>query len=353
MNDIRAALDDLAGRPPIVLGRRGAVMSRIAVIQRRRKVAVQGVVAAFVLSFAAVGATRVVSMRPTGADSVVQVSESPRPEPAEPTESPEPPEQPKPKPNPVESPQPKPEPVDSAEPKPAPPPEPDPAPKPEPTKEPVAGLTVGLYPYTDATAGTAMQWKVKAYDGAGRLLRIELLFGDGGKLVYEPTEPCGEGVALAKLVAHTYGEAGTYGARLTVTTGGCGAETQTRSAESSVTVGAGEPASTNGSADPTVSAEQVAGEIATLNLLGSDADGWVQKFVISWGDGSESYVGPRPSDDCMNADGTTHPQASSWDPQATHAYETPGTYTVKVSVLSTSCTGTAGQTASVTISVTV
>lgn len=348
MNDIRAALDDLAGRPPLVLGRRGAVMNRIATVQRRRKVAAHAVMASFVVAFAAAGATRVVlHLRPTGADSIVEVSESPRPEP---TESPEPAVE---SPKPTESPKPKPvEPVEPTA-KPAPRPEPVTVPKPEPTKAPAAGLTVGLYPYAEAKAGREMQWKVKAYDGAGRLLRIELRFGDDSSVVYEPTEPCGDGVSLAKLVGHTYAQAGTYGARLTVTTGDCGAETQTRTAESSVTVKAVEQTYTNGPAQPTVSAEQVAGEVATLNLLGSDADGYVKKFSISWGDGTESSVGPRSFDGCQNAEGTTHPKPSSWDPQATHAYETPGTYTVTVTVVSASCAVTDFQSATVTISVTV
>ncbi len=338
---IKAALDDLVGRPPLVLGRRGAVMSRIAQIHRRRKVAAQATMSAFLVAFAAVGATRVINATPTGSNQIVEEptpSATPKPEQPKPTEKPKPKPTPKPEPKPTD----KPAPVT------------EPKPTTEPTKY-VAGLSVALYPYTDGVkAGSAMQWKVKAYDGAGRLLRIELQFGDGTKIVYEPTEPCGEGVALAKLVGHTYKEAGTYGARLQVTTGGCGAETQTRVAESSVTVKpVATPEPTNGPAQPSVSAEQIAGEVATLAMHGADPDGWVKKFYIDWGDGNESYVGPRSLDGCQNAEGTTHPKASTWDQQATHSYATPGTYTVKVTVMSTSCTYSAGQYATVTISVTV
>lgn len=349
-DDLRTALDDLVGRSPIVLGRRGAVMNRIATVQRRRKVAVQAALSAFLVAAAATGANRVIFATPAGSDQLVQepkpsVSEAPDPVPsAEPTRAPK-------KPREKHGPEPTKPPV--VEPDPTHAPEPPREPVAEPTKT-VAPLSVELYPYTTAKAGSEMDWKVKAYDGAGRLLRIELLFGDGQKLVYEPEEPCGYGVELKKLVSHVYAKAGTYAAHLSITTGGCGAETQTRTASSSVVV---KPAATqeptNSPADPTVSAEQVAGELATLALSGSDADGFVKKFYVDWGDGTESYVGPRSLDSCHNAEGTSHPAASTWNTQATHAYETPGTYTVTVTVMSVSCAVTGGQTAAVTLSVTV
>jgi hypothetical protein len=351
-HELRAALDDLAGRPPLVLGRRGAVMNRIATVQRRRTLAVKAAMSAFLVAGAAAGATHVIYATPAGDDRLLQepsptVSEAPDPvatsgAPGEPSYAPETRESHEPSPPGVAEPDPAHEPTH----------EPVPDPTHEPAGPPAASLSVALA-HESATAGTEMHWHVSAYDGAGRLRRIELVFGDGQKLVYEPDTACGDGVELDKYVAHVYADAGTYTGHLSVTTGDCGVETQTRTASSSLTVKpAPSPEATNGPASPTASAEQLAGDMVTLALYGTDADGYVRKFAISWGDGSETYAGPRGLDDCTTADGTSHPAASAWGPQATHAYETPGTYEVHVTVASTSCTGSAVQYGTVTVTVT-
>ena len=350
MNEnIRRALDDLVGQPPITLGRRGAVMRRIEKVHARRKMAMQATLSVVMVMGLAFGATRVINATPTGTDVLMQ-EEKPTAEPekkAVPVESPKAKAKPKPEvkkesPKPVAE-EPKAEPTYTK-------PKPEPTytkPKPDPTytKSPVGGLSVELWPYTDAYAGQSMDWKVKAYDPAGRLLRIELLYGDGTKSVYEPEMPCGEGTSVKKFFSHTYAKAATYTAKATVTTGGCGAETETKVVSNYVKVhaaGAG-----NGPSQPTVSAEQVAAAIATLNLHGADADGWVKKFYIEWGDGTETYAGPRPFDGCQDG------KPSSWDTTATHEYAGPGTYTVKVTVLSTNCDAGQGQTKTVSLTVTV
>ena len=345
-DDIRRALDDLVGRSPITLGRRGAVMRRIEKVQARRKMAMHATLSAFMVMGLAFGATRVINATPTGTDTLIQ-EEKPTPSPEKKTV-------------PVESPKPKPKPKVEAKPKPTEAPKVEPTytkpkpeptyykPKPEPTytKEPVGGLSVELWPYTDAYAGKSMDWKVKAYDPAGRLLRIDLLFGDGTKSVYAPEMPCGEGTAVKKFFSHVYAKAGTYTAKATVTTGGCGAATETKVVSNYVKVLA--EGTGNGPAQPTVSAtDQVQAAIATLNLHGADADGWVKKFYIDWGDGTESYAGPRPFDGCQDG------KPSSWDTTATHEYAGPGTYTVTVTVLSTNCDAGQGQTKAVTLTVTI
>jgi hypothetical protein len=351
MNDIRSALDGLVGTPPLILGRRGAVMHRIARVNARRKVASQAVLSVLLMTGLAFGAARVVHLTPTGSDTAYTdpkpTERGHTPPPTKPSEK----RDPKPVAEPTHDAHPSAEPTTANEPKPEPTKayEPDPRPTEKPTPD---SLTVALYQYGDAKAGAEMHWQVLAHDGAGRLMRVEILFGDGTKAVTEPNEPCGNGVTLKRLVGHTYAHGGTYEARLTVTTGGCDAETQTRAATATAKVAGGDT-QTNGPAKPTVSAEQVAGDIARLALNGADTDGWVKGFAIDWGDGKRTYVGPRSFDGCQNADGTTHPKPSSWDPQADHAYETAGTYTVKVSVVSTSCAATDGQEAAVTITVTV
>jgi len=346
-DDIRRALDGLVGVPPSTIGRRGAVMRRIERVRARRRVAVQATLSAFLVASVAFGATRVISATPTGSDFLIQQEPS-----APPTgRKTVPVETPKPKKKKVGPPKPKatPEPAPTKDPAPEYPKEPAPTypAKPEPTytKEPVGGLSVELWPYTDAYAGKPMDWKVKAYDPAGRLLRIEISFGDGTKSVYEPTSACGEGTAEKKFFGHAYAEAGYYTAKATVTTGGCGAETETTTVTSGVKVLA--EGTGNGPALPTVTAEQVEAELAKLALSGSDADGWVKKFWVDWGDGTESVVGPRPFDGCQDG------KPSSWSTTASHAYAEPGTYTVKVTVMSTDCDAGQGQTTTISLSITV
>ena len=318
-------------------------MRRIERIQARRRLAAQATLSVVAVAAVTLGASRVVALRPAGHGSLVEAPPTTKaPEPAKPS----PTAKPKPKPKPAAKPSPKPEPTIA--PKPVPTYAPKPEPKPEPTKaapEPAKGLSVELWPYTEAVAGASMDWKVKAYDETGRLLRIEVRFGDGTKSVVEPPTACGEGVYAKQFFPHTYAKAGKYAATAIVTTGGCGAVTETKTAYSSVQVAA--DSAGNGPAEPTVTAAEVAGDPVTVALHGADADGWVKKFWVSWGDGTESVAGPRPFDGCQDG------AASSWDTSATHTYAQSGTYTVTVTVMSTNCTAGDGQTKSVTLTVTV
>lgn len=322
-------------------------MRRIERVSARRRIATQATLSAFLVASVAFGATRVISTTPAGTDSLLE-------QPA-PTKAPKPVVVETPKKKPVAKPK---KTVAPETPKPTVAPKPtyapdepkatytkDPDPKPTYTKPVVTGdpLTVELWPYTDAVAGASMDWKVKAYDGAGRLLRVEVTFGDGKSAVYEPNEACGYGTSVKKLFSHTYAKAGTYTAKATVTTGGCGAATETKTVSNSVKVLA--QGSGNGPAQPTVTATQVTGGLA---LHGADADGFVKKFYIDWGDGSpESYVGPRSLDSCVDGEGST------WDQNAAHTYAEPGTYTVTLTVLSVNCDAGQGQTKSITLTITV
>lgn len=346
-DDLRRALDDLVGRPPITLGRRGAVMSRISQVNSRRRVAMQASLSAFVVVGALLGAAQVIDAAPASKGSIVE--ETPAQDPA-PVVSEKPTQAPVAEPKPTAAPVAKPKPEPTAEPtyvKPEPKPTYPKKAEPKPTytkSEPVAGgLAVELYPYDTAKAGAEMSWKVKAYDTSGKVTSITVHFGDGSSKTYAPGTGCGE--AVKQLAPHTYATAGTYTAKATVTTGGCGAATETKTVTASVKVlaaGAG-----NGPSAPTVTAQQVEAAIAKLALHGADADGWVKKFYVAWGDGTESYVGPKSWDGCQEG------KPSSWDQYATHEYAAPGTYTVTVTVLSTDCSGNDGQTGSVTLTVTV
>ncbi|HWL36014.1 MAG TPA: PKD domain-containing protein [Frankiaceae bacterium] len=328
-------------------------MRRIERVHTRRRVATQATLSAFLVASVAFGATQVISTTPAGSDSLI----------VEPTKSPKPVAVKTPKADPTTTPKPKPTAKKTEKPKPTyapdePKPTYDEPDKPEPTytKDPdepkpteskptVTGdpLQVEFWPYTDAVAGQSMDWKVKAYDGAGRLLRIEVQFGDGQSKVYEPSEACGYGTSVKQFFSHTYAKAGTYTGKATVTTGGCGAETETKSVSTSVKVIA--EGTGNGPAQPTVSAKQTA---TGISLSGADADGFVKKFYIDWGDGSpESYVGPRSLDSCVDG------QGSQWNTGAGRSYAEPGTYTVTVTVMSVNCDAGQGQTKSITLTITV
>lgn len=353
-DDVRRALDDLVGTPPISLGRRGAVMSRISKVNHRRRVATQATLSAFVVVAATFGAAQVITATPAGNGTIVeQPRETATPGDPAPTVAPTvkptvKPGQPTPTAAPTAAPEdPKAEPT-KAEPKPDPTytkPKPTYAePKPT-TKEPVpGGLTVEFWPYDTAKAGAEMNWKVKAYDPSGRVTSITVHFGDGSSKTYAPGTGCGESVK--QFAPHTYAKAGTYTAKAVVTTGDCGAATETKTVTESVKVLSADYAG-NGPAAPTVTAQQVEDAIAKLALSGADSDGWVKKFYVDWGDGTETYAGPRPFDGCQDG------KPSSWDTTASHEYAEPGTYTVKVTVLSTNCDAGEGQTTTISLTVTV
>lgn len=362
-DSVRRALDDLVGVPPISLGRKGAVMSRISKVNHRRRVATQAAFSAFVVVAGTLGATQVINAAPASKGGhVVEIEPTEEPV-VEPTEEPTGAPAPKPsataKPKPVapvppkkdepkpQDPTAKPEPTSTKtyEPKPGYEPKPEPKPTATYTKEPVpGGLTVDFFPYDTARAGAEMNWKVKAYDTSGGLKSIVVYFGDGTSASYGP-EPCGADVNVKRFFPHTYAKVGTYGAKTVVTTGGCGAATETRTEYASVKV-LDASAAGNGAAKPTVTAQQVEAAIAKLALHGADSDGWVKKFWVDWGDGTETYVGPRPFDGCQDG------KPSSYDAHATHEYAAPGTYMVKVTVMSTSCDAGEAQTTTISLTVT-
>ena len=349
MNDhdaIRRALDDLVGTPPLAFSRKGAVMARIHA-RRHARLAATAVIGTAMLAFASVGTLRAIQPEPAGLDHLVQDPTPSDKHTEKPARKPTAKPAPKPTEQPAVKPSPEPEPVKTK-------------PVVEPTATPAkeaSGLAMEFYVATESpTAGTPVDLKVKAYDGAGRVLRVHVDFGDGKSMVLEPTDACSKyGAELRQYFTHTYAKAGSYPARARVTTGSCGAATETKLRSVEVTIKTAAEKATNGPSAPTVAAQKsVAAAVMSLTVNGSDADGFVKKFWIDWGDGSpETYLGPRSLDSCQVADGTTHPKPTSWQQSSDHEYAAPGTYTVKVVVMSTSCEGTEGQTATTTLTVSV
>jgi hypothetical protein len=195
-DDLRRAFDELAGNPPLVLGRKEAVMSRVSRrLQRQAAVRGAGVLAlAVVLGAGAVQTT--LHLQQTGSDGAATVvtSSTPTGEPSPHASSHEPSHAPR-------GPEPTHAPV-STEPTHAPAAEPTTAPAGEPTHEATVAPTSGPSPENTAASGpltvsvemspstvdtsTDTHALVTARDGEGRLLAVDIDWGDGTTVPFAP-----------------------------------------------------------------------------------------------------------------------------------------------------------------------
>lgn len=122
------------------------------------------------------------------------------------------------------------------------------------------------------------------------------------------------------------------------------------------------PARSQGPEPPTVEALEARGpnEPAGTGLLkvwakGHDADGYIHRFLIDWGDGSPTTAAPNAAyGDGMGGCKPTpsgwpgQHEAWLWPPYPEHHYATPATHTVTVTAVSAGCDGRDEQTASAT-----
>lgn len=95
------------------------------------------------------------------------------------------------------------------------------------------------------------------------------------------------------------------------------------------------------------------GQVA-LQAVVSDADGWVARVEVDWGDGAPAAV-LLPANACRNGDSgwpvgslwvirePVQPPVSSFVPSPSHRYATPGTHAVTVTAVSTGCDGSTPQ----------
>ena len=198
MNDfdaLRRAFDELSGNPPLALGRKEAVMSRVSRrLQRQAALRGAGVLAlAVVLGAGAVQTT--LHLQQTGSDGAATVVTSSTPT-SEPTHHSEPSHGPR-------ASEPAHPPVSTEPTAQAPANEPTHAPLTEPSHEATVAPTSGPSPENTAASGpltvsvemspatvdtgTDTHALVTARDGEGRLLDVDIAWGDGTTFHFSPT----------------------------------------------------------------------------------------------------------------------------------------------------------------------
>jgi hypothetical protein len=387
MNDfdaLRQAFEDLSGQPPLVLGRKEAVMNRVS-RRLQRQAVVRGASAFALAAFLGLGAVgTTLHLTQTGSDGpgstdVVQTepthgsTEPTHPSTVEPTRSTsvEPTHAAGVEPTHSTSAEPthattvEPTHGTTVEPTHAPVVEPtDAAPSPENT-EASGPLTVSVE-MSPATVDTSTDTRalVTARDGEGRLLAVDIDWGDGKTLHFAPTgtASCPRTTHLNGSFNHRYASPGSYPVHVTVTSGDC-AETEKVTREAHVTVTGSEPTSsptssathTNGPSQPAAGANDRNGDNAAnvyLNATGSDADGFVRRIAVDWGDGSTDSVSEWSTSSCTNASGSDHPGPTHHDANVSHHYAEAGAHTVTITVTSVACEGSHSQTGTSTRSVT-
>ena len=370
MNDpLRDAFDDLAAHPPLVLGRKEAVMSRIT-RRLQRQAAVRGaagVLAASLLGAGAVGGG--LQLASSGSDTpeprdevTVEATATPTPTASHEAHR----ERTAPEPHATasqEAPTTEPTAATTA---------PTHAPvAPEPHREPTAAPaatedTSAVGPLSvqvsmaDPTVDTSTDARVlvTARDEAGRLLAVDIAWGDGQTFHFSPGDAaCPRTTHLDGSFVHRYAQAGSFAPQVTVTSGDC-APTEKVTRGTHVTVSAAQseptPTQTNGPSQPQASAAKRTGDnpsYAYLNAKGRDDDGWVRRITVAWGDGTTTTAGEWSPSGCTNASGTSHPVASAHDGNASHHFADAGDHTVTVTVTSSACDGTDVQTGSSTATV--
>lgn len=365
-DDLRRAFDDLAGSPPLALGRKEAVMSRVTRrLQRQAMVRGAGVLAlAVALGTGAV--TTTLHLQQTGSDGAATVVTSSTPT-GEPTHRSEPTHEPSHEPS-----HPSAEPTHEATV--APSSEPTHAPSSEPTHETTVAPSSGPSPENTAASGpltvsvemspatvdtsTDTHALVTARDGEGRLLAVDIDWGDGKTFHFSPGDTaCPRTTHLDGSFNHRYATPGSYAVHVTVTSGDC-APTEKVTKEAHVTVTGSEaspsPTYSNGPSQPTAGATSRTGDNPSyvyLNANGADTDGWVRLIRVDWGDGTTTTAGEWSTSTCSNAAGSDHPAATHHDGNVNHQYADAGAHTVTITVTSVACDGSQSQTGTSTVTV--
>jgi hypothetical protein len=360
-DDLRRVFDELAAHPPLALGRKEAVMSRVSRRLQRQAVVrgAGGLALAVVLGAGAVSTT--LHLQQTGSDGAATVVTSSTPS-GEPTHQSKPSHEPshaatEPTQGPAST-----EPTHATT-------EPTTQPTTQPSHEATVAPTTGPSPENTAASGpltvsvemspstvdtsTDTHALVTARDGEGRLLAVDIDWGDGTTFHFSPTGTvsCPRTTHLDGSFVHRYSTPGTYAPHVTVTSGDC-APTEKVTREAHVTVTGSEPSpsatSTNGPAAPQATVATRSGDNASYVYItagGSDADGWISRIVVHWGDGAESAF-PYSTSGCTNG-----PSSQTSSVPGGHHYASAGSYTVTVTVTSVACDGTQAQTGSTSMSV--
>ena len=373
-DQLRQLLNELADDAPLALGRKEAVMSKVS-RRIQRQMAVRGVAALVVAVGLGLGAAGTVQqIQKTGSDShhdettLTQPTHEPSHDPTAPPVTSEPTQEPTHGPAPAPAQEPTQEP--SHEPTHATTADGGSQPTPENTEASGPLTVTAVMDPSSVAAGDTATAVVTARDGEGRLLDVDIDWGDGTTpFHFSPGDAaCPRTTHLDGRFTHKYTTARStpYPVHVTITSGDCAA-TEKVTVETHVTVTGGDasPTSTetNGPSMPTGAASsQTTGDNASyvyLHAVGSDSDGFVRRMVVTWGDGTTTLVGEWSTAGCTDAPGTNHPTSSSREAtrdsnnnSLSHHFSTAGDHTVTVEVDSVACDGTHQQVTNSAITVT-
>jgi len=87
-----------------------------------------------------------------------------------------------------------------------------------------------------------------------------------------------------------------------------------------------------------------------ISARGQATSGYVRRLILTWGDGSEARIFNYPSSSCQAPGGSHTNDVEVADDN--HVYSAPSAYTMRLTVLATSCDGTANDTAVAAVQVT-
>lgn len=234
------------------------------------------------------------------------------------------------------------------------------------TKE-FEGLRIEVVVHTpDPLTAQILRLSVKASDKYGAEITGGADFGDGpGGGVPTPailecktrTSPvAGPRAERAWEITHSYRIPGPYKLQVVAASASCdqGDKGRTVAVTGVISVGKGLVLG-NGPALPSVTLKQMKNVrepgAALINIGSTDADGFVRRVELDWGDGSPRFVHEVPVAECFDP---IRSWASSEVLKApTHRYATPGeTYTARATITSIACSGSEAQTATATTLVT-
>ena len=204
--------------------------------------------------------------------------------------------------------------------------------------------------------GDLLRFVTKVTDNEGGVFALGGTYGDDNRSFRpqlslsckEGAEPSSSPSSKEFVNEHAYRVAGVYRVEVIAVSGGCGRQERRVTAFESITIAPG-PNLANGPqlVVPTAIPEPLSGRDPSLVYLTAtaiDADGFVSRLVVDWGDGSAPSVLDFPLSDCHDPISTF--PTSNVGETLTHDYATSGSHTVTITGTSSGCNGGDIQTAS-------
>jgi hypothetical protein len=233
------------------------------------------------------------------------------------------------------------------------------------------GITFRLVMTTASPrAGEPVTFLAEASMPAGAMCcHLMLQFGDGSEGVYPPYVPLGDHSPCSSReptsntvrgeISHVYNKAGRWNFSLSARWGpNCTVgPTGYGSLDGQLEIGGGAAPTPQGPALPAVRPASIypyAPRVITLAADVADNDGYIDRVLVDWGDGSpsESYKNPQPCKPTPGGwPGGTHTKLPHWMgvESVTHRYADDTPRKVTVTAISTGCNGTGEQSGSASI----